>query len=168
MGRKEQHRLLATHPVFTGYADEGGVDLRHGVSRAECLSLPEAKESPQAGLVVLVIAEEGWDRNRGLEERLQWKFCLLRAEYNVLSTYVQSSTALLNPLRRFGIPVMKNNGTPIARAIVGVLRIYMCATTFPHGSPRRDKGRPTGCGLGGGRLEECGLAPLFRESHNDM
>jgi hypothetical protein len=103
---KEQHCLLATHPVFTGYAGEGGVDLRHAVSRAACLSLPEAEESAQAGLVVLVIAEEGWDQNRGLEESLPWKSSLLRAEYDVSSTYVQSSTTLLNPLRRFGIPVM--------------------------------------------------------------
>ena len=79
LGCKEQHRLLTTHPVFTGYAGEGGVDLRHAVSRAACLSLPEAEESAQAGLVALVIAEEGWDQNRGLEESLQWKSSLLRA-----------------------------------------------------------------------------------------
>jgi hypothetical protein len=59
LGRKERHRLLATNPVFTGYGDEGGVDLRHAVSRATFLSLPEAEESAQAGLVMLVIAEEG-------------------------------------------------------------------------------------------------------------
>jgi hypothetical protein len=106
LGCKEQHRLLATHPVFTGYAGEGGVDLRHAVSRAACLSLPEAEESAQAGLVVFLIAEESWDQNRGLEESLQWEFCLLRAEYDVSSTYIQSSTTLLNPLRKLGIPIM--------------------------------------------------------------
>jgi hypothetical protein len=106
LGCKEQHPLLTTHPVFTGYASEGGVDLCHAVSRAACLSLPEAEESAQAGLVVFLIAEEGWDQNRGLEESLLWKFSLLRAEYDVSSTYVQSSTTLLNPLRRFGIPIM--------------------------------------------------------------
>jgi hypothetical protein len=106
LGRKEQHRLLATHPVFAGYAGEGGVDLRHAVSRAACLSLPEAEESAQAGLVVFLIAEEGWDQNRGLEGSLQWKFCLLPAEYDVSSTYIQSSTTLLNPLRKLGIPIM--------------------------------------------------------------
>jgi hypothetical protein len=103
---KEQHRRLTTHPVFDGHPGEGGVDLHHAVSRAACLSLPEAEESAQAGLVVFVVAEEGWDQNRGLKESLQWKSCLLRAEYDVLSTYVQSSTTLLNPLREFGIPIM--------------------------------------------------------------
>jgi len=56
LGRKEQHQRIATHLVFAGYGDEGGVDLRHAVSRAACLSLPEAKESARAGLAVLVIA----------------------------------------------------------------------------------------------------------------
>jgi len=40
------------------------------VSRAARLSLPEAQENVQAGLMVFMIAEEGWEENRGIEEGL--------------------------------------------------------------------------------------------------
>jgi hypothetical protein len=54
----------------------------------------------------------------------------------------------------------------IARAIVGRaanprVRNHLSARKWPA-----RRGEPDGCE--GDRSEECGLAPLFRESHNDM
>jgi hypothetical protein len=57
---------------------------------------------------------------------------------------------------------------PIAQAIMEVVQIYVCATTSPHGSHRREVRAPGRFEPNGGSPKQWDLAPLFRESHKDM
>lgn len=78
---QEQQNLLATQTILPGHAGEARVHFREAVGRTAAGLQSCGSEPRKASFVVLVIINEYWNENRGVEKTFHLGFLLPRRRF---------------------------------------------------------------------------------------